>query len=344
MSVNPRPEHFASMSTRPVHALIPAVEQSMEDLLSALGGGLAVRMCREHLATGGKRLRARLALQACGALGGDPSMAVPWAAACELIHNASLVHDDLQDGDRYRRGVEALWARHGAEQAINAGDLMLMLPTLAVAELPVDGELRWELARLVAAHGARTAMGQAEEMALRANQRVDEAAYLSAARGKTAGLFGLPIEGAARLAGLGAARARSLAAPFEDLGLVYQLVDDVVDLYGDKGRDTPGADIREGKVSALVAQHLARHADDRLWLLGILRTPRDRTTDAQVAEVIGRFREGGALEDVLARIADLAAGVDRDVLAAEPELYAVADALRARILKPLGGLRDGAGV
>lgn len=343
MSVNPRPEPLTPMSTMPADALVPAVEQAMDDLLSQLGHGLAVRMCREHLATGGKRLRARLALQASFALGGDPAACVPWAAACELIHNASLVHDDLQDGDRWRRGVEALWARHGAEQAINAGDLMLMLPTLAVGHLVVDAGLRWDLARLVASHGARTAVGQSEEMALRANQRVDVEAYLDAARGKTAGLFGMPIEGAARLAGKDAARARALAKPFEDLGLVYQLVDDVVDLYGDKGRDTPGADIREGKVSALVALHLARHEEDRLWLLGILRTPRERTTDAQVHEVIARFREGGALDDVLHRIHTLAAGVDCDTLAAEPALYEVADALRARILSPLGGLRDRSG-
>lgn len=344
MSVNPRPEHFVPMSPQSIDALVPAVEQTMDALLSDLGSGLAVRMCKEHLATGGKRLRARLALQACAALGGEAEEAVAWAAACELIHNASLVHDDLQDGDRVRRGVEALWARHGAEQAINAGDLMLMLPTLALQALPVAPALRWDLARLVASHGARTAIGQSEEMALRANQRVDVDAYLEAARGKTAGLFGMPIEGAARLSGRSTEAARSLARPFEDLGLVYQLVDDVVDLYGDKGRDTPGADVREGKVSALVALHLALHPEDRLWLLGILRTPRERTTDAVVQDVIARFREGGALEGVLERIESLAEGVDRDALAAEPALYAVAEALRARILKPLGGLRVGSRV
>ena len=82
----------------------------------------------EHVNTGGKRLRARLALASCQALGGTREQAVAWAAACELLHNATLIHDDLQDGDEVRRGREALWVRHGAAQAINAGDLALMLP------------------------------------------------------------------------------------------------------------------------------------------------------------------------------------------------------------------------
>ncbi|MCB9680043.1 MAG: polyprenyl synthetase family protein [Alphaproteobacteria bacterium] len=317
---------------------LAAVERCMLDLVGQHGQGLAGRMAREHLGTGGKRLRAGLALASARALGVDVVEAVPWAAACELLHNASLVHDDLQDGDTVRRSRPTIWTVYGADQAINAGDLLLMLPTLAIGDLDVADALKWRLASCLARHGARTAAGQAQEMALRALDRLDFDSYLTAASGKTAGLFGLPVEGAALLAGHSDTDAQRLARPFEVLGLVYQLIDDVVDLYGDKGRNEIGADIREGKVSALVVAHLARHPHDRIWLAGVLRTPREQTTDDMVERAVARFAEGGALDDVLLRIRTLAAEVDGSDLEAEPDLRLVGRALRGRLLAPLGSL------
>jgi geranylgeranyl diphosphate synthase type I len=317
-------------------SLVETVEELMDQLVS--GNGPAATMCREHLDTGGKRIRARLALQTVSALGGEARRAVPWAAACELIHNASLVHDDLQDGDRVRRGVPALWARHGAAQAISVGDLMLMLPTVALEHLDVDDGTRWALARLVAVHGAATARGQSAELALKGRVRVTAADYEAAAVGKTAGLFGMPVEGGARIAGRDAATARALAHPFERLGLMYQMQDDVIDLYGDKGRNEVGTDIREGKISALVAAHVELNPEDRLWLNEILARPREQTSPEAVREVSQRFVDSGALDAVLSRIRQLSEEMATPELRAEPVLYAVAEQLRARILAPLRGL------
>ncbi|MCB9664775.1 MAG: polyprenyl synthetase family protein [Alphaproteobacteria bacterium] len=318
---------------------VEAVEACMCDLVARHGGRLAARMAREHLDAGGKRLRARLALAAARALGGDADLAVGWAAACELLHNASLIHDDWQDGDRVRRGEPALWTRYGGEQAVNAGDLLLMLPTLAVGEIDVPDALKWRLAACVARHGARTAAGQAEEMDLRSLRRLDMEAYLDAALGKTAGLFGLPVEGAAILTGHSDEDARRLAAPFEVLGLAFQLVDDVIDLYGEKGRGRRGADIAEGKVSALVVAHLARHPEDRLWLAGVLRSGREQIDQDTIDDVIARFAEAGALDDVLSRIRSIVAELDTPALAAEPALRRVGRAIRDRVLQPLEVVR-----
>ena len=99
--------------------LLAMVESRMIDLAGDRARDPGARMVREHLDTGGKRLRARLAIAACQALGGRAEDAIDWAAAVELLHNASLVHDDIQDGDRTRRGKPALWARYGPAQAIN---------------------------------------------------------------------------------------------------------------------------------------------------------------------------------------------------------------------------------
>ena len=291
---------------------------------------------QEHLFTGGKRLRAKLALASIDALGGPADVAVPWAAACELLHNATLVHDDLQDGDPVRRGRFAVWVRHGQAQAINAGDLLLMLPFIALEHVPVRGEIRWQLARAVARRAEQTVRGQSLEMCLLHSGRWDWDSYAEAATGKTSALMALPVHGAAVLAGQDPERAEALSNCFKRLGLLFQIQDDVVDLYGDKGRAEKGCDIREGAVTALVAEHLRLHPGDKDWLVDILAKPRDETTDAEVDAVTERFRTEGALDAVIDRIRSIQAEITAaPILLEEPQLHQVALQLVAMSLKPI---------
>ena len=98
-------------------------------------------LCAQHLSTGGKRLRALLTPALVGAEGGDVAAACVIGACIEVLHNGTLVHDDIQDGDELRRGQPTLWRRVGAPQAINAGDAMLVAPLLVVAssaKIPVE--------------------------------------------------------------------------------------------------------------------------------------------------------------------------------------------------------------
>ena len=291
---------------------------------------------QEHLFTGGKRLRARLALAALDALSGPAEAGVPWAAACELLHNATLVHDDLQDGDPVRRGRFAVWIRHGQAQAINAGDLLLMLPFIALEHLPVDGAMRWELSRAIARRSEQTVRGQSLEMCLLHSGRWDWDSYAEAATGKTSALMALPVHGAAVLAGHDPERAEALSNCFKRLGLLFQIQDDVVDLYGDKGRAERGGDIREGSVTALVAEHLRLHPVDKDWLIGILAKPREETSVNDVDAVSERFRNGGALDAVIDRIRSIQAEITAaPILLEEPRLQQVALQLVAMSLKPI---------
>lgn len=316
---------------------LAGVEKLMLDLAGGTdGGGFVGFMVRQHLGTGGKRLRARLALAAHEALGRERWAAIPWAAACELLHNATLVHDDLQDGDEMRRGHPTVWARHGAAQAVNAGDLLLMLPFLALERGDAPPHTRFALAAAIAARAAEVVRGQSAEIALGAASTVTRDAYLRAVDGKTGALFQLPVEGAAFLAGLPREQARSLGAAFRGVGVLFQLQDDVLDLYGDKGRGRAGMDLREGKVSALVVEHLEIHPGDGLWLRTLLALPRDRTPDAEVERAIARFRDGGALTGVLLQVARLAREVaDAPALRAEPALRRLACDLVAVALEPI---------
>ena len=113
---------------------ISEVDSLMAVLLSGHSGS-ACTAALEHLSSPGKQVRARLALHSARSLGLDLRSAVAIAAASELIHNASLVHDDIQYGSDLRRGISTLWARHGRDVAICAGDLMISAAYAALAQV-----------------------------------------------------------------------------------------------------------------------------------------------------------------------------------------------------------------
>lgn len=315
-----------------------AMEEVMTLMLKVAAGDRFERLgaiVHEHLLTGGKKLRARMALAAAQALSVRPDRGIGWAAACELLHNASLVHDDLQDRDEYRRGRFCVWVRHGEAQAINAGDLMLMLPYSTVDHIDVEPSTKWQLSRALARRAEETVRGQSLEMTLLASRRWDWASYDQAAIGKTSALMTLPVQGAALLADRSPEEAERLADCFLNLGLLFQMQDDVVDLFGNKGRDKPGADIREGRVGALVVEHLTQRPDDLEWLGPILGKSRAQTTDEDVqavSEVFSKFALPGVLRRIRAMEQEVLAN---PVLATEPGILKVAQTLSALALAPI---------
>ncbi len=319
-----------------IQVAFEAVSMHVEATVRGFLQGRLREMCLEHLGTGGKRVRARIALQAAVAMQIDPATVIPIAAACELLHNATLIHDDLQDGDTVRRGRPALWVRHGAAHAINAGDALLMLPTLALEVSALSHEVRWHVARAVAARCAATAIGQAADLDDHTEQTLGWDRWTDVALGKSGPFFALPIEAVALAAGRPAAVARALGDTATVLGVLFQLRDDVLDLYGDKGRGATGNDLREGKVSALVVAHLERRPEDTGALLALLDTPRSATTAADVEIWARRFVHSGSLAAVVALAA---AHVDRlredPVLAREPALRELVLALAAQLTDPL---------
>jgi geranylgeranyl diphosphate synthase, type I len=291
-------------------------------------------MALEQLATGGRRFRARLALLACAALDVPERDAVHWAAAVELLHNATLIHDDIQDQDTTRRGAPTLWVKHGYAQAINAGDFMLMLPHLVVEESM--SRVRDELSFALARAATNVVRGQANEMSLRQAGRFDWESYLAAARGKTGALLGLPIYGALRLAGRSAERAQRTADLYLEVGALFQLQDDLVDLFGDKGRGQVGCDVYEGKVSALVVAQLERSPQSRPLVLGILDLPRPEKTAKDVQLLKNLFERSGAKDAVIARIASLRSEIlNAECLREEPTLWPVTDELVRLTLAPV---------
>lgn len=336
----PQPGTSPGLSSDPADAaLIEAVEQHMAGVVDGYSAGPLRDMARYHLASGGRRFRARLVLSALRALETDVQRGVPFAAAVELLHNATLVHDDLQDGDRVRRGRPATWALFGANQAINTGDLLLMLPTLALMhgyrDVRLEPELCWHLNTALSERASLTACGQAAELQLNERGAHDWHAWWAAAAGKTGHLFALPIQGALLLAGATPQQAQTVADAVVPLGVLFQVQDDVLDLYGDKGRGRRGNDLREGKVSALTAAHLACAPGDGAWVAAQLSVGQE-LTDGQVSDVAARFALSGALDNVRERSCLVFDRVESDpALLRHPRLHRELLACIRQILAPL---------
>lgn len=181
----------------------------------------------------GKRLRPMLCLLACAAGGGDPARALPAAAAIELLHNFSLIHDDIEDRSETRRGRPTVWALWGVAQAINAGDALFTIAHQALWRLRERGvppEVVLEVAERFDAACLALTLGQHLDLAFEAAERIGVADYLRMIRGKTAALLAAALGIGARLAG----HPPSLLEAFgEALGMAFQIQDDLLGIWGD---------------------------------------------------------------------------------------------------------------
>ena len=205
----------------------------VEALMNALLGlhpGLAGAAAVSHLANGGKRVRARLGLHAAHSLGLHNRAAVAIGAASELLHNASLVHDDIQDGSQIRRGSATVWMDHGRDVAICSGDLMISASFGALASAK-SAFLSEALARM---HHRISEVIHGQIADLTAKDEADNmlARYSQIAAGKSAPLIALPLELALIMAGLGdhVPKAEQAATAF---AIAYQAADDIEDVCED---------------------------------------------------------------------------------------------------------------
>ncbi len=209
---------------------------------------------------GGKLLRPSLTCFSCEALGENFERALPFACALELVHNFSLIHDDVQDRDELRRGRPTVWKIFGEEQAINAGDglytLALRVALSAHEVLPERSVLEGIEALLDATY--RMIEGQVLDISLEGN-KATVAEYLEMARKKTGALLACALELGAIAAGSPELRDR-LRTLGEVLGLAFQIRDDWIGIWGDPERTgkPAGSDLLRRKRSFPVVFALER--------------------------------------------------------------------------------------
>jgi len=298
-----------------------AVEQEMRDTLRG-GAGPLYAMQRYHLGwedaegrpvagAGGKMFRPALCLLCCQALGGDPDRALPGAAALELLHNFSLIHDDIEDRSVSRHGRRTLWDLCGAELAINAGDAMfiaarLALHRLAAREYPPQTVLNAFL--LFDRASQRLCEGQDADLRFERRATVSMAEYLTMIAGKTGALIGT----AAAMGALLADQPGGTVARFDRfgrlLGRAFQIQDDVLGVWGTEDRTgkPSGDDIRARKKAYPITRAFeVAQPEDRALLADLYAQP--GLDDAAVAAVLAIFDRNGIREEA-AHAARQAAG------------------------------------
>jgi geranylgeranyl pyrophosphate synthase len=276
------------------------VEERLGQIAARCGAALAPH-ASATIAAGGKRLRPLLVLVAAGAEPDDPVELVRCAVAVELVHAATLVHDDVLDAAALRRGVPTVVAAAGRDAAVQTGDALF---AAAFAELARNGEAAHTR------HLSRASSALAEGELLQRADAWDAAVpvdrYLRRCELKTARLF----EAACAL-GAGDER---LAAFGRQIGLAFQVLDDVLDVSGPAERTGKhrGTDLLDGTVTLPFI--LARARDPRLSSLD----PRAITTPEQAEDVCDAIAATGALDDSRARALELVRLARQDLPAGLP--------------------------
>ena len=230
-----------------VDALIRARLASDVPLIPALG---------EHLVSaGGKRLRPLLTVAAARLCGGAGENGQRLAAAVEFIHTATLLHDDVVDGSKLRRGKVAAHLIWGGAASVLVGDFLFARAFELMVETGSLGALN------ILARASRViAEGEVLQLTRAHDLDLDQATYLQIIRGKTAELFAAAAEAGALVAGGRGAEVRALSAYGLKLGLAFQLTDDALDYGGASetlGKNA-GDDFREGKVTLPLLLAIAR--------------------------------------------------------------------------------------
>lgn len=216
----------------------------------------------------GKMIRPSLLLLCCESAGGDWQQALPAAAAVEILHNFSLVHDDIEDRSPLRRGRPTVWQLWGEAQAINTGDAMFSLSQLAVTRLHergVDAETTVTAMRRLNETCIELTEGQHDDMRFETLDAVTTDEYLQMVRGKTAVLIALSAELGARVAGVSAELIDHYSQFGLSLGLAFQVIDDILGVWGDEALigKSSASDILTKKKSLPIVYGLERSSQLR---------------------------------------------------------------------------------
>jgi geranylgeranyl pyrophosphate synthase len=255
----------------------------------------ALRRALEEALAGGKRIRPILTVLACAAAGGKEADALPIGIGVELLHGASLLHDDIMDNSSLRRGEPTMHVRYGVPAGIVAGDMLVALATQQVlrAEHPRMPDLLMEFSATFVA----LCEGQSHDIGLSAGNPLDAETHREMVRMKTAELLASAVALGAMVATDDTSAIEALRRFGLNLGMAYQAKDDLLDATGTEETlgKTPGIDERNGRRTYLtmaypavrttsVVESLVREYTDRALLaLDVLPPTRARTTLASLA-------------------------------------------------------------
>lgn len=245
-----------------------------------------------------KRLRVSLVLLACDLFKGNLRKASKLAPVYELLHTASLVHDDIMDDSSVRRSKRTLHSIHGVNNAILAGDFLIG-KTYGVLSKGIHGLSSAQTAAMLSVIGdsaTKCCYGQLMDMELSKQRRygkIDD--YLEMARLKTGSMIEGAMKKGAVIADASAAEIRAAGRIGENIGIAFQIIDDSIDLLGTNGSKSMHNDLRQAKATPMLI-HALKNMDgiERRFLLGMVGKKSISGKDA--ARIAGLYRKAGSIE------------------------------------------------
>lgn len=278
------------------------------------GVPLIPQLAGHIIAAGGKRLRPVLALACAKLCGYTGNRHVKLAASVEFIHTATLLHDDVVDDSDLRRGEPSANAMFGNQASVLVGDFLFSRAFQLMVE---DGSL--EVLRILSTASAVIAEGEVMQLSIMNDSATSEQAYLEVIRAKTAELFAAACRIGAVVAGRPQAEEEALRTYGLNLGLAFQMIDDVLDYSAAEERlgKTIGDDFREGKMTlpVILAIHRGNEVERSFWKR-TLETIDQKSGDLTHAQEL--LIKHGALRDSVERARHYGA-VARDALGLFPD-------------------------
>lgn len=273
---------------------------------------ILAKATRHLIEAGGKRLRPCLALTACEAVGGKVEDALETAAALELLHNFTLIHDDIMDRDEFRRNVKTVHVLWGEPVAIISGDALFakVFETAAAnaQRLGLDGTHAVGLFDTLSKASFEICQGQALDMLFEGRADVSETEYMRMVSRKTGALLEASAKVGALLGKGNPEQVRALAEYGRLIGMTFQMRDDVLGVAGEREKfgKPIGSDVREGKRTLIVVRALTNAPpEDRATLLRALGK-RD-ASEAELKAAIDVLKHAGAIDYVAERARELVA-------------------------------------
>lgn len=273
------------------------VEEYLDDLFGKKDEHILWELMSIYPMAGGKKFRPFLAMISAGALGAEEEKALHLGVCIELIHNFTLVHDDIMDDDDLRRGVETVYKREGISSAINTGDALFALAFEVLSRTDIEVNNLRDLLKEVASSVVRVAEGQEEDMRFERSFDITEEEFISMIEKKTSCLFQACTRGGAIVAGASEEQREGMGEYARKMGIAFQIQDDYLDLAGDQDEigKPVGSDIKGGKRTLIIIQALkVLSGNKRERLVEILNCTNN--TESEVKEALDMLRECGALD------------------------------------------------
>jgi geranylgeranyl diphosphate synthase, type I len=289
-----------------------SIDEEIQNSLGTVDPDELQKSTQHLIKAGGKKIRPSLVVLSSEAVGGNAEDALKTAAAVELIHTFSLIHDDIMDKDDMRRGKPSVHVLWGEPMAILAGDTLFSKAFETVLETPIDivtYERVVNALKTVVDSCIKICEGQASDMCFEGNFEVSEDQYMNMIYKKTGALIAAATRAGSIIGGGTPEQVETLTEYGRLVGLAFQIQDDYLDVVSDEenlGKPV-GSDIIEGKMTLMVVNALSKaSSDDKDELVSILKAKNKDTDVKRALEIFEKYDSINYAHDIALQNVDTA--------------------------------------